>query len=99
MSYLTLVVLTLIIGFGAQTWVNNRLKKFQRVPIANGMTGADAARRMLAYYGIQGVEVRRGGEGQDFFNPKDNSITLSPSAYDGRSVTRNFCPLCISGVK
>ncbi len=87
MSYWTLVILTLIIGFAAQTWVNNRLKKYQRVPVANGMTGADAARQMLAYYGIQGVSIRRGSEGQDFFNPKDNSVTLSPGAYDGRSVT------------
>lgn len=87
MSYWTLVILTLIIGFGAQTWVNSRLKKYQKVPVANGLTGADVAYRMLSYYGVQGVEVRCGSEGQDFFDPRSNSVTLSPSVYRGRSVT------------
>lgn len=87
MSYLTLVILTLVIGMGAQWLVNSRLKKYQRVPVSNMMTGAEAARQMLAYYGIQGVHVGRGAEGQDFFDPRNNSITLSPSVFDGRSVT------------
>ena len=42
---------------------------------------------MLAFYGISGVEVRRGGHGQDFFDPRSNTVTLSPEAYDGRSIT------------
>ncbi len=42
---------------------------------------------MLAYYGISHVQVYRGGPGQDFFDPRTNSVTLSPEAYDGRTVT------------
>ena len=87
MSYLMLVVLTLIIGFGAQALVNGRLKKYSRIGVSNRMTGSEAARRMLAFYNITGVPVNRGAEGQDFFDPKSNSITLSPSAYDGSSIT------------
>lgn len=86
-SYLLLIVVTLIIG-GLATWyVNSQLKKYTHVPISNGYTGAEAARRMLSYYGVSGVEVRRGGAGQDFFDPRTNSVTLSPDAYDGRSIT------------
>ncbi len=40
-----------------------------------------------AYYGISNVEVRPGGPGQDFFDPRTNSVTLSPEAYGGRSIT------------
>lgn len=29
---------------------------------------------MLSYYGIEGVQVHRGGSDQNFFNPKDNSV-------------------------
>ncbi len=87
MSYLMLIVLTLIIGFGATALVNGRLKKYSRVGVSNGMTGAEAARRMLAFYNIYGVTVNRGAEGQDFFDPRSNSITLSPSAYDRSSIT------------
>ncbi|MCD8316339.1 MAG: zinc metallopeptidase [Eggerthellaceae bacterium] len=86
-SYLVLIVVTLIIGFGAQGYVNSRLKKYNHVPIANGLTGADCARQMLSYYGINNVEIRRGADGQDFYDPRTNSVPLSPGAYNGRSVT------------
>lgn len=86
-SYLLLIAVTLVIGMGATWYVNSQLKKYTHVPISNGLTGAEVARRMLAFYGICNVEVRRGGPGQDFFDPRSNSVTLSPEAYDGRSVT------------
>ena len=86
-GYLLLIVVTLVLGCGATAWVNHQLKKYQRVPIGNGLTGAEAARQMLAYYGISHVPVQRGGHGQDFFDPRTNSVTLSPEAYDGRTIT------------
>ncbi len=86
-SYLLLILVTLAVGLGATGYVNSQLKKYTRVPISNGLTGAEAARRMLAFHGVSGVEVRRGGPGQDFFDPRTNSVTLSPEAYDGRTVT------------
>ena len=86
-SYLLLIAVTLVIGLGATWYVNSQLKKYTKVPISNGLTGADAASRMLAFYGISGVEVRRGGHGQDFFDPRSNTVTLSPDAYAGRSIT------------
>ncbi len=87
MSYLILIVITLVIGLGAQWYVNHTLNKYRRVPVSNGLTGAEAARQMLAYHGVTNVEIRRGGKDQDFFDPKTNSVTLSPSAFNGRSVT------------
>lgn len=86
-GYLLLIVVTLAIGGFATWYVNSQLKKYSRVPISTGLTGAEAARRMLSYYGITGVEVHRGGPGQDFFDPRTNSVTLSPDAYEGRSIT------------
>ena len=87
MSYLMLVAATLVIGLGAQWYVNSQLKKYTHVSIGNGLTGAECARRMLADYGIPDVQVYRGGPGQDFFDPRSNSVTLSPEAYDGRTIT------------
>ena len=86
-GYFLLIAVTLIIGLGASGYVNSQLKKYSRVGISNGLTGAEAARRMLAFYGIRNVEVHRGGAGQDFFDPRSNSVTLSPEAYDGRTIT------------
>ena len=87
MSYAFLVIVTLLIGC-AVTWdVNHQLKKYARVPISNGLTGAQAANTMLHHYGIYNVTVRMGSEGQDHFDPRNNSISLSPSVYNGRSIT------------
>lgn len=87
MSYFTLIILTIAIG-GIVTWdVNHQLKKYSQVPISNGMTGAQAANTMLHHYGIYNVSVHMGSEGQDHFDPRTNSISLSPSVYNGRSIT------------
>lgn len=87
MSYLMLIVVTLVIGLGAQAYVNHKLNKYSQIPIMNGLTGAQCAKQMLSYYGIGGVEVLMGGRGQDFFDPRSNSVTLSPDVFNGRSIT------------
>ena len=87
MSYLLFIVLTLAIGFGASGFVNHQLSKNSRIRTSTGLTGAQAAQQMLRYYGIGNVAVKPGGQGQDFFDPKTNSITLSPSSYGVSSIT------------
>lgn len=87
MSYILLIVVTLAIGFGAQAYVNSQIKKYSHVPNSARMTGYQVATGMLAYYNVSGVEVRMGGHGQNFFNPKDNSITLDPESFNGASIT------------
>ncbi|MBR5260173.1 MAG: zinc metallopeptidase [Eggerthellaceae bacterium] len=87
MSYFSFIILTLAIGMFASWWVNHALKKYSRVSNSTGLTGAECARQMLSYYGIHNVAVHRGGHGQDFFDPRTNSVTLSPEAYDGRTIT------------
>lgn len=86
-SYLLLILVTLAIGGIASSYVNSQLKKYSRVSSSMSLSGAEVARHMLEYYGISGVSIRRGGHGQDFFDPRTNSVTLSPDSYDGYSVT------------
>ena len=86
-EYLLLIVVTLAIGGFATWYVNSQLRKYTKVPISTGLTGAEAARRMLQYHGVTGVEIRRGGPGQDFFDPRTNSVTLGPDSYDQRTIT------------
>ena len=87
MSYLLLIVVTVAIGAFAQWRVNHQIKKYSHVPNSTRMTGYQVAVGMLNYYGVQGVEVRMGGHEQNFFNPKDNSITLDPQSFNGTSIT------------
>lgn len=87
MSYLLLILVTIAIGAGAQFYVNHQIKKYSTVAISNRMTGYQVATGMLQYYGIYDVPVRMGGHGENFFNPKDNSITLDPQSFNGSSIT------------
>ena len=87
MSYLVLIIVTLAIGMGASAYVNSQLKKYQKVPSQMGLTGAQAAQKMLADNGVQGVAVTRGAEGADHFDPRTKSIALSPSVFDPATVT------------
>lgn len=86
MSYLLLIVVTVAIGAGAQWYVNHQIKKYSHVPNSSGMTGYEVAVGMLHYYGIYDVQVRMGSHGDNFFNPKDNSITLDPQSFNGSSI-------------
>lgn len=87
MSYWFLIIVTLALGLGASGYVTSQLKKYAQVRSSSGITGAQAAERMLRENGVTGVVVQRGNEGQDHFDPRTNSIALSPSVYDNCSVT------------
>lgn len=87
MSYWMLVIVTLVIGMAASGYVNSQLKKYQQVRSSSGITGREAAERMLAAHGVQGVQIKCGAEGQDHFDPRTNSISLSPSVYNQSTVT------------
>ena len=87
MAYWMLIIVTLAIGMAASGYVNSQLKKYQQVRSSSGLTGREAAERMLAANGVTGVLVKCGNEGQDHFDPRTNSITLSPSVYNNSTVT------------
>lgn len=87
MSYLLLIVVTLVLGLGSQALIKSTYKKWSRVPISSGLTGAQAARRMLdanglAHVSIQGIP----GNLTDHYNPSTNVISLSSDVYSGTSV-------------
>lgn len=87
MSYIALIVVTMIIGCGATWYVNSQIKKYTKVNASTGITGAQMAQRMLAANGVTGVQIYQGGPSEDHFDPRTNSITLDPDAYSGTSIT------------
>ncbi len=87
MSYWMLVIVTLAVGMAASGYVKSQLTKYGKVRSSSGLTGAQAAELMLQRNGVQGVRVYRGNEGQDHFDPRTNSISLSPSVFDYSTVT------------
>jgi Zn-dependent membrane protease YugP len=87
-SYLLLIVVSLVLGFGTQAYIKHTYKKWNRVPISSGLTGAQAARRMLDSNGLSQVAIECvGGELTDHFNPKTNVVSLSEAVYNSTSVS------------
>ena len=82
----------IFIGIAILSWLvqinlNNKFKKYSRLPLPGGLTGADVARRMLQENGIYDVQVTHTpGQLTDHYNPMDKSVNLSDEVYAGRSV-------------
>lgn len=82
-AIIPLVVLTLIAGFVVQF----RFAKYSKENNLSGLTGAQAARKILDEHGLFDVAiVRIEGNLTDNFNPKTNVVSLSPKVHDGNTI-------------
>lgn len=85
--YLILIVPVLIISMIAQARVNSAYRRFSKQNNLRGITGADAAQRVLAFYGITDVRIEHiKGKLNDHYDPAENVIRLSDGVYGGCSV-------------
>ena len=87
MWYLMFLVLPLAVGLIARGYVNSQIKTYSSVPSAFGLSGVQMGQRMLAYNGVAQIPFHQGSEGQDHFDPRTNSITLDPHAFNTASIT------------
>ncbi len=82
-----LVIIGIVITLIASANVNSTFKKYDKVLSQRGITGADAARKILDANGLYDVRVERvSGNLTDYFNPKENVIRLSDSTYNSTSI-------------
>ena len=86
--YLLLVVPMLILSIVAQILVKSTYAKQSKILSSRGITGAQAASRVLYYYGITDVRIELSPSGKlsDHFDPRSNVIRLSRGVYDSNSV-------------
>ena len=85
-TYLYLVLPCLILPMWASSNVNSTFQKYSRQFSRRGLTGAEAARRVLSANGVSGVRIERvSGNLTDHFDPKTNVIRLSDSVYASTS--------------
>lgn len=86
--YLILVVPALIFSIAMQVKVNRAYSSFSKVRNSKGLTGEQAAIRVLNHYGINDVRIERvGGKLTDHYDPKERVIRLSEGVYGNDSVT------------
>ena len=81
-TYIVLVLPAVIFSIWASAKVNSTFKKYSYVRPDSGMTGAEAARRVLDANGLYNVRIERiPGNLTDHFDPRTNVIRLSDSVY------------------
>lgn len=87
MTYILLVLPCILLSLWASANVNTTFEKYSKQRSLRGITGAEAARRVLQANGVSGVTISQvGGSLTDHYDPKSNVIRLSDSVYSSTSV-------------
>ena len=85
-TYLVLILPCMIFSLIASSRVNSTFKKYSTQYSQRRLTGAEAARRVLAHNGVSGVRIERvSGNLTDHYDPRTNVIRLSDNVYDSTS--------------
>ena len=85
--YWMILVPAMLIALVAQIRVSATFRRYSRLPASRGLTGAQAAERILHDAGIYDVQVGHiSGNLTDHYNPKTKVLNLSDSVYGSTSV-------------
>ena len=85
--YILLIGVPLAFGLWAQFRVSSAFKTYKEIPAVSGVTGAEAARRILADAGINDVRVEEINDMLgDHYDPSDKKLCLSTDVYNGASI-------------
>jgi Zn-dependent membrane protease YugP len=86
-STMILLLPVIIFALFAQWKVRSTYQKFLKVPAGRGLTGAEAARRLLDAAGRSAVGIEQTpGELSDHYDPRKRALFLSQANHNGRSV-------------
>ncbi|MGD8192017.1 zinc metallopeptidase [Brevibacillus ginsengisoli] len=82
----------ILIAFGLSIWAQFRVKgtfnRYVEVPVSTGITGAEAARRMLDANGLSHIPVQHiPGTLTDHYDPLEKAVRLSDPVYFGNSIS------------
>src|SRR5215213_3075797 len=85
--YLVFIIPGFILAFWAQAKVKRAYEKYSKVPNMAGVTGAQAARRILDTQGLYNVPVEvTKAVLSDHYDPRHRKLVLSEGVYNGSSV-------------
>ena len=86
MSYVILVLPCILLSLWASSNVNSTFKKYSSQFSRRGLTGAEAARRVLSAHGVGNVRIERvSGNLTDHYDPRTNVIRLSDNVFGNTS--------------
>ncbi len=89
MTYIVLVMApTMILSGLASMMVKNTFAKYERVPSARGLTGAQAAQMMLERKGVTDCTIEPiSGRLSDHYDPRSKTLRLSEPVYNATSLS------------
>lgn len=87
MGFIVYFILIMIIPLFVQMYLKNTYSKFLKVGASSGLTGAQAARRILDQNGLYDVTVEEvRGHLSDHYDPRSRIVRLSSTNYHGTSI-------------
>jgi len=85
--YLALMIPGVLLSLWASYKTRSAFTRYSRVRTASGITGREAAARVLALGGIRDVQIKPvRGQLTDHYNPLDKTLALSQGVYDQPSI-------------
>ena len=85
--YFVFIIPALLLSMWASFQVKRNFSKYSKVPTASGLSGAQAAQRLLDGAGIGDVTIKAArGMLTDHYNPINRSLNLSEGVYGSRSI-------------
>lgn len=87
MRYMIFMLPAFLLMMLVQWYVQSAYRRWSQVPARSRVTGAEAARRLIASGGLYGVQVEGvGGNLTDHYDPREKVLRLSRGVYDSYSV-------------
>ncbi|MBS9462395.1 zinc metallopeptidase [Flagellimonas sp. HMM57] len=88
MTYYILIGGIALISWLVSSRLKSKFKKYSKVHLRNGMSGAEIAQKMLDDHGISDVKViSTAGMLTDHYNPKNKTVNLSEGVYNQRNAS------------
>jgi Zn-dependent membrane protease YugP len=85
--YLLFIAPAFLFSVWASWRTKANYKKYSQVPVSSGLSGAQAARRLLDGAGISDVSIGQSrGVLSDHYDPRNKTLALSQGVHDSRSL-------------
>lgn len=86
--YILIFIVFMILSLVISEVLKSKFRKYSKIPVSRGLTGADVAEKMLREQGVFDVKVVS-VEGQltDHYNPQTKTVNLSRDVYYGNSIS------------
>lgn len=82
-----LIAISMVIALGAQWFINHNYKKYSKAINREGLSGYEAARRILDNNGLDNVSINKvDGNLTDHYDPRNKTVNLSTDIYSGSTI-------------